>query len=129
MVADASSTATPCLAGGEELTLPLRVRANESIDFKAWICNTAARLHLLITDSQGHQQTVLDQQAGLHVGCTLPPLIPGRYVLLWTFTVATQPWQTRVEIHVRGAELFRHRKSDNSRFAVTRGFANLEIVP
>src|SRR5882757_10686770 len=102
-------TAAPsiCEVGGPEIqVMGVRVRAADVIDFSAWVCNTSARIRVVVTDSTSVDQVVIDQMGLSKATATLPRLSPGSFTLLWSYIGASVPWQTRTEIAVNGTNRF-----------------------
>jgi hypothetical protein len=118
-----------CEQGGPEIQIiVLRAKTLDVIDYSAWVCNTAARIRVVVTDSKGVELPIADQQGTTQVNATLPPLTPGNYVLLWNYICASSPWQTRTEVSVNGTNRYVHRKSSAGNDPFLRGFLLLDIV-
>jgi hypothetical protein len=123
------AAASMCDAGGPEVqVMGVRVKPADVIDFSAWICNTAARIRLVVTDSTGVEQVIIDQMGLSKATATLPSLSPGTFTLLWSYLVASNPWQTRTEVAINGTNRFVHRKASDSNDPFLRGFLLIEVV-
>jgi len=120
-----------CELGGPEIqVMGIRIKPTDVVDFNAWSCGSSANITVDILDSAGTPTPLANQQGATHVGVTLPALVPGDYVLVWSFIQASTPWKTRVEVAVNGTDRFRHRKdSSTSATPFLRGFLLLQVVP
>jgi len=119
-----------CEQGGPENQVTgIRVRVADVVTFAAWICGTAARMHVVLQDAAGVEQKLIDQEGLTKGSATLPRLAPGLYILLWSFTQVSSPWQTRTEVAVNDTNRFLHRKSSTDNNPFLRGFLSVEVVP
>lgn len=130
MAAKKKAAPSVCELGGPEIQIMvLRVKTSDVIDFSGWVCNTAARIRVVVTDATGVELPVADQQGATNVTATLPPLAVGSQVLLWNYITASTPWQTRTEIAVNGTNRYVHRKASDGNNPFLRGFLILDVVP
>lgn len=124
--AAAGSTQTRCEEGGQEL-LPgfLTVGQDDSLEFRLILCRTPAQVALFVDDKLRIDQVVQDE-----VAFRVPPLLPGRHHVNWSFFPTAADWQSRAEFAVNGAVVFRLRKSaKDSSFPLPGGFLFLEVLP
>jgi hypothetical protein len=125
-----AAAASMCDAGGPEIqVMRVRVKPADVIDFSAWVCNTAARIRVVVTDSTSVDQVIIDQTGLSKATATLPSLSAGTFTLLWSYLVASTPWQTRTEVAINGTNRFVHRKGSDSNDPFLRGFLIIEVVP
>lgn len=133
MAAKKKALAAPsvCELGGPEIqVMGIRVRASDVVDFSAFACGTSAQIDAVIFDQAGTPMQVVSQQGVSSVTATLPRLAPGHYTLVWSFIMASTPWQTRAEVAVNAVDRFRQRKdSATSTLPFLRSFLLLEVVP
>jgi hypothetical protein len=127
----AAAAPSLCDAGGPEIqVMRVRVRPADVIDFSGWVCNTAARIRVVVTDSTtGVEQVIIDQMGLSKATATLPRLSPGDFTLLWSYLVASTPWQTRTEVAINGTNRYVHRKGSNSNDPFLRGLLLIEVMP
>jgi hypothetical protein len=125
-----TAAASVCEDGGPEIpAMSIRVRPDDIIDFSAFVCNTAARIRVVVTDSTtGVDQVIIDQIGLSKASATLPRLRPGPFTLLWSYIGASAPWQTRTEVAVNGTNRFLHRKGSGSDDPFLRGFLLIEVT-
>jgi hypothetical protein len=119
-----------CEEGGPEIAaMEIRVRPDDIIDFSAWVCNTAPRIRVVVTNTTTRvSQVIIDQMGLSKVSVTLPRLSPGSFTLSWSYIGASVPWQTRTEVAVNETNRFVHRKTSDSNDPFLRGFLHIEVT-